>query len=150
MSESIAGMSVRTGIIIQMPSVGVDSVLRSKFGIAIDQDLITMVEDRSFLRLDARHYQIVTLLGVEKSVDGFANRWIAYLKQAREEATNRQLNLAYKSIDEDCDVEWTCQIMKRGDLFHKVSKIVTGEVAATSKTAAMKISMLSESVPRLR
>ena len=131
---------VRTGIILHIE--GVD--MRSKYGIPIDEGLITSIDGRDFIRLDPRHYQIATIFGTEKLDSPLPNRWIMLLKALREAATVTQLKVAFKSLDEDCNVDWNPKLKKREELIDKIPKILEITMPATTDTNILTISVAME------
>ena len=105
MAERVA-CTVREGTIIQIDD---RSLMDSKYGMPIDDELIDIIDTRKYIKADPSHYQIRKLLGL--ATNGLSNKWLYVIKKLRESCTADALNTVFQSLDDDgSQVQWTTRL----------------------------------------
>ena len=117
----VVAATVRTGHIIQING---DNGPTSKYGMALDPDLLETIGDRTFLSLSMTHYQIQKIFGIQKVDDSKSRKWVRFIKQLRDAVTDGKINDAFKASDEDGSAEWTPKACKRSIIIDKVSDVI--------------------------
>ena len=74
-------VTTRHGLIVHVD--GSDDATFTKFGVAVDSELLENVEGVELLHINAMHYQMRKLFGFEKSLDAKSNLWLIFLKQSK-------------------------------------------------------------------
>ena len=113
--------SLRTGLIMHVD--GDDHEACGKYGMAIDNDLITMDGERAFITLDTHHYQVRRVFGIGNRGENNSNRWVSYLKELRESVMALELTKAFRDFDKDSDIDFKPSASaSRGLMWSKVSQ----------------------------
>jgi hypothetical protein len=108
---------VRSGLILHISS--------ERYAVAIDDELLTVIDGLTFIAMDFSSYQVRKHFGFEKGRSGNSNQWLTHIKKLREKAVNDELQLAFGRLDDDCQQVWkTSMAMRKRALFANIPKVV--------------------------
>jgi hypothetical protein len=93
-------------------------------GIVLGLNMLTTVENRTFVSLDINNYTVKKVFAWGDNM----SKWVTAIKKAREVATDDLLQEAFKRGDDDATVAWNRQIKKRGELLQLIPQIVDAKV----------------------
>ena len=116
-------VTTRHGLIVHVE--GSDDATFTKFGVAVDPELLENVGGVELLHINASHYQMRKVFGFDKSLDAKSNLWLIFLKQLREHAMSDALTEAYKKVDAEADEFAPSVHLKREKLFKDLPELLT-------------------------
>ena len=115
-------VSTRHGLIVHVE--GSDDTGFSKHGMAFAPELIEMKDNHEMLVMRPRHYQMQKLFGFDGHCASKSNRWLAYLKQLRENAMAEALSDAYKRVDAEAAGFSPSAHLRREQMFKDAPELV--------------------------